>query len=65
VVGAGVVVEPDDEAVVPKAVAIDWICVVVREIVLIWLTLERAELIVEADAPRTLLEASAPWHELQ
>jgi hypothetical protein len=57
-VGAGV-------AVVPNAVAIAWICVDVREMALIWLTLERAELIVEAETPRTLLLASAPWHELQ
>ena len=41
------------------------ICVDVREIDPIWLTLERAELIVDADDPRTLLFASAPWHELQ
>jgi hypothetical protein len=49
----------------PRAAAIAWICVVVREMDLIWLTLERAELIVEAEDPCTLLLASAPWHELQ
>jgi hypothetical protein len=42
-----------------------WICAEVSEMDLIWLTPERAELIVDADAPRTSLFASAPWHELQ
>jgi hypothetical protein len=58
-------VVPEVVAVVPRAVAIAWICVDVREMDFIWLTLERAELILEADDPRTLLLASGPWHELQ
>lgn len=62
--GAGVGVGVG-EGVVPRAVAIAWTCVLVSVMDLIWLTPEMAELIVPADDPRTLLEASAPWHELQ